>query len=420
MATTFASAATDLVKAITACRSCGSGSLDEVLDLGTHAVSDFYEKVPPDELRAPLCLVQCGGCGLVQLTHSVSRDRLYKDYWYRSGLNSSMVKALKDVVDDAMGRVPLKRLYDSVLDIGANDGTLLDQYPEGAYFTKGFEPSQFAEIGWQKGHHIVRDYYPHHRFVWVNEQRKAKIITSIAMFYDLDDPNAFVQAVAEDLHPDGIWLNQMMNLEEMLAANAFDNICHEHVGYWSFVDFDRIVDRHDLHIDSISRNDVNGGSLRSIIKHGYGERFGHRLSMLKARGEDRSEYRRRLRLFADKIALLKQRCLEFLQWSKDNRKTVLGYGASTKGNTLLQYYNIDSDLLPAIAERNPDKVGKITAGSHIPIISEEEMRQRKPDYLLVLPWSQPFLDGFLEREKDLIAQGTHLVAPLPTFRVIGG
>jgi NDP-4-keto-2,6-dideoxyhexose 3-C-methyltransferase len=394
---------TELVKTITACRSCGSGTLDEVLDLGTHAVSDFYATVPVDELRAPLCLVQCGVCGLVQLTHSVSRDRLYKDYWYRSGLNPAMVAALKDVVEDAMGRVTLGS-GDAVLDIGANDGTLLDQYSSGDLLRIGIEPSN---IGAQmRGKHTwVNRFYPIRFFL----DQPFKIITSIAMFYDLDDPNAFVKAIAEDLHPEGVWVNQMMDLDQMLAANAFDNICHEHVGYWSIPDFYRIVDRHSLHIEAMTANTVNGGSLRTIVKHGQ-----------ESKHKIQPNYRERLTFFRHDLHHLREQCLAFLEDCRYNGKTVLGYGASTKGNTLLQYYGIDSDLLPAIAERNPDKVGKLTAGSHIPIISEVEMREREPDYLLVLPWSQPFLDGFLERERALIAQGTRLVAPLPTFRVIGG
>jgi NDP-4-keto-2,6-dideoxyhexose 3-C-methyltransferase len=405
LATTSVFAATDLVKQITACRSCGSGSLEEVLDLGTHAVSDFYEKVHSDELRAPLCLVQCGGCGLVQLTHSVSRDRLYKDYWYRSGLNPAMVAALKDVVDDAMGRVKLNE-WENVFDIGANDGTLLNQYPKGLSFRKwGIEPSQigeFVDLDWGS---IKRGFYPETGWGWYPDHFP-KIITSIAMFYDLDDPNDFVCRIKHDLHPEGIWVNQMMDLDGMLAANAFDNICHEHVAYWSQTDFACLTGQHGLSITDVSRNTVNGGSIRFIAKHGNS-------GIRRWRESNRVEFW----AFAARVNEFKRQCLDFLQAAKANGKTVLGYGASTKGNTLLQYYGIDSFLLPAIAERNPDKVGKLTAGSHIPVISEEEMRQRKPDYLLVLPWH--FIDGFLEREKDLIAQGTRLVAPLPTFRVIG-
>src|SRR6185295_2037504 len=194
----------------------------------------------------------------------------------------------------------------------------------------------------------------------------------------------FVNNLHADLHPEGIWLNQMMALEDMLLANAVDNVCHEHVAYWDHKSMADLLTTHGLGIKDRSWNKVNGGSERLIIGHGPhtyggGPEF------------DRWSWT----MFSGRIMAAKYRCLEFLLRAKNASKTVLGYGASTKGNTLLQYYGIDTDLLPAIAERNPDKVGKVTAGSHIPIVSEETMRAMKPDYLLVLPWA--FLDNFLER-----------------------
>jgi NDP-4-keto-2,6-dideoxyhexose 3-C-methyltransferase len=402
LATTSASVATELVKAVTHCRACGSGQLDEVLDLGTHAVSDFYAVVPEDELRAPLCLVQCEACGLVQLTYSVSRERLYKDYWYRSGLNPSMVVALKDVVEDIYSRVDLK-LGDVVMDIGANDGTLLSHYQPGLD-TCGFEPSQFWREAVMQGHNVLDGFYPTWRFSWPGEKPKA--ISSIAMFYDLDDPNAFVKAIKEDLHPEGVWICQFMDLEGMLRANAFDNVCAEHVAYWSLEDFDRLVASHGLRIEAVSRNDTNGGSIRLTMRHGQ--------EPLKTAP---SSYKYALRAFGRRIPQLKGQCLDFLEASKSNGKTVLGLGSSTKFNTLLQFYGITPELLPAIMDRNPDKVGKITAGSHIPIISEEEGRARKPDYFLIGPWH--FLDNLREREAAYLNSGGRFVVPLPEFRVVG-
>lgn len=390
----------ELVTEITACRSCGSGSLEVVLDLGTHAVSDFYDTIPDDELRAPLCLAQCQKCALIQLTHSVSRDRLYEEYWYHSGLNSAMVDALKNVVDDAMWRVDLGKRT-RVLDVGANDGTLLNLYPP-VTSGYGFEPSNLYREAVDKGFCVFHAYYPDPKIIHPGHY---KIISSIAMFYDVDDPHTFVKAIKEDLHADGIWVNQFMDLQGMLHANAFDNIAHEHTVYWSASNFDDLVSRHDLHIIDMSRNLVNGGSVRFITKHGEGRFLKERPLPVDA-----------ISSFRQRIYNQKMQCLNFLRGCKRNGKTILGLGASTKGATLLQYYGLDSDLLPAIGERNPDKVGKITAGSHIPIISEQEMRDRKPDYLLVFPWH--FLDNLLEREKDLIAHGTRLVVPLPTFRVV--
>lgn len=403
MAITSASVATDLVKTITACRACGSGSLDVVLDLGVHAVSDFYDTVPEDELRAPLCLCQCGGCGLVQLTVSVDKDRLYRDYWYRSGLNPAMVAALKDVVDDAVGRVTLET-GDAVLDIGANDGTLLLHYPRGLVCW-GIEPSQIGREVRRADILMVDGFYPEKRMMLDSDQ---KIITSIACFYDLDDPNAFVKAIKEDLHPEGVWVNQMMDMSGMFMGNAVDNICHEHVAYWSLANFNRIVTEHGLRIDAHSRNDVNGGSIRLTMKHGQGDWTREPLPA--------ENYG--IRHFAKRIRGLKNECRDFLEGCRHDGKTVAGLGASTKFNTLLQYYGIGTDLLPWIMDRNPDKWGKITAGSHIPIVSEEEGRARNPDYFLVGPYH--FLDNLIEREAAYLKNGGHFVAPLPTFKVIGG
>ena len=393
----------ELVKEIKVCRACGSGYLNVVLDLGVHAVSDFYFAVPDDELRAPLTLAMCENCGLVQLTHSVDKERLYRNYYYKSGMNPAMVAALKDVVDDAMRKRPDPYI---VLDIGANDGTLLDQYPANVR-TIGVEPSNLCPKPGETRHTIYHQFYPD--LPPVRTVYPFDIITSVAMFYDLDDPNVFLNWIHADLSDDGVWVNQMMDLDGMLNANAFDNVCHEHVGYWRNEDFRQIVEKHDLRIVARSRNAVNGGSVRLTMKHGHVPDLDAASTM--------SIYLQDIRYFANRIAYQKGQCLEFLEAAKRNGKTVCGYGASTKGNTLLQYYGITSDLLPYIAERNPDKWGKLTAGSHIPIISETEMRERRPDYLLALPWH--FIEGFREREADLLAQGTKFVVPLPEFRVIG-
>lgn len=400
----------ELVKAFHHCRACGSGDLREVLDLGTHAVSDFYETPPAEELRAPLVLLQCGKCGLVQLSHSVSKDRLYHgDYWYRSGINETMVAALKDVVEDARSRVSLEP-GDSVADIGANDGTLLSLYPEGIHRV-GVDPAFRAAVTsewfrpvdrWVCYYWPIRDARLRQA---VFEQGQPRVITSIACFYDLDEPGAFVDEVAAWLHPEGVWINQMMDLGSMLQANAFDNVCHEHVAYWDEADYRAFLCQHGLLWQATSENRVNGGSIRVVAgKTGYHVSVDHPVQTA------------RLLAFGREVTRLKDETLALLEECRQNGKTVLGYGASTKGNTLLQAYGITPDLLPAIAERNPAKWGKVTAGSHIPIISEEEMRARRPDYLLILPWA--FLDSFLARERGLREQGTRFIVPLPHLRVV--
>ena len=387
----------ELVKEYKTCRNCGSGYLQLALDLGEHAVSDFYEKPPEQELKAPLRILVCEVCGLAQLSHSVSKQRLYQDYWYKSSGNEAMVAALGDVVTDAIKYGNLAS-NSKVLDIGSNDNTLLKLYPPD-FYTFGIDPA-LNFMGGEDYYHIT-GYYPQSRW----EREKFNAITSIAMFYDVDDPNTFVSAIADDLAENGVWINQMMDLESMLTQNAVDNICHEHVAYWDEGSFSGLLKKHGLYAYHTSWNSVNGGSVRHVVKHGTSSKSFAVFAPLYA-----------IKHFASRVESQRKLLMANLELWRRQGKRVLGYGASTKGNTLLQYYGITPDLLPAIAERNPAKIGKVTAGQHIPIISETEMREQKPDYLLILPWA--FFDNFLEREKDLRAQGTKFVVPLPEFRVL--
>lgn len=394
-----------LCREITKCRICGSDALETVLDLGTHAISDFVDVGELPDF-APLELCQCAGCGLVQLRHTVDRDRLYRRYWYKSGTNETMVAALRDVVEDASSRVEL-RVCDCVLDIGSNDGTLLEMYPPHVY-RYGFEPSDVAPTG-RRNTTIWPEYFPP-SFKAPSEWLGPKIITSIAMFYDLDDPHAFVEGIKQWLHPEGVWIVQFQDLWNMLACNGFDNVCHEHLLYLSAGPMARLLRSHGLQVEAMSNNDTNGGSLRIIAKHGPVETSPLSRANLEA---DREQ----LQVFARRVEQNKRDALIWLRDLKRQGMRVYGYGASTKGNTLLQYYGIGPDLVTAIADRNPDKWGKRTVGTNIPIISEDEMRAARPDFLLCLPWH--FVEGFRQRERALLESGTQFIVPLPILRTLG-
>ncbi len=397
-----------LYREIAVCRACGSDRLEEVLDLGNLAISDFPLPGAGEPDRAPLTLVQCQDCTLVQLRHTVDRDRLYRNYYYRSGTNESMVRALQEIVEEATRRVPLD-IGDEVLDVGCNDGTLLDCYPKGIK-TTGCEPARvLADEAEEKGHYIHTGFFP--LIGGVRWPSYPRIITSIAMFYDVDDPNAFVAAIKQCLHPDGIWIVQFQDLHHMLACNAFDNICHEHLTYWSIRPLRMLLERHGLRIDGASHNATNGGSIRLIVRHGP-------VRQPDPPGRYQcTETAIRLRGFAQKVTGLSLYTWGLLDRLKAQGKAVLGYAASTKANTLLQYYGIGPDLLPAIADRNPEKWGRQTV-TGIPIISEEEMRERRPDYLVALAWH--FLDGFRRREADFEARGGRWIVPLPHLVIVGG
>ncbi len=386
----------------TTCRACSGSTLLPVLDFGQMAISDFPK--PGGKLDyAPLTLVQCPTCELVQLKHSVNRDRLYCHYYYKSGLNESMVAALRDVAEDAMRQVDLQP-GDRVLDIGANDGTLLKQYPKWLQ-RHGFEPSDIGYTVEDVG--IWHDYFPPYQNFPSPPKVGYKIITALAMFYDLDDPTAFLEEVKRWLHPDGVFILQMPDLFTMLHQNAFDNVCAEHLCYWPTRTLYRLARKVGLRLSTMSTNAVNGGSVRYSFKHS--EPF------------EKDEwptgfYNADLAAFAERVARLRDDTRALLTGLKAEGKSVWAYGASTKGNTLLQYYGIGPDLIAAVADRNPDKVGR-TMVTGIPIVSEDCFRRHHPDYTLILPWG--FLDAFRAREADYLQSGGHFIVPLPELRIIG-
>lgn len=389
---------------ISQCRSCSCPDLEEVLDLGVHAISDFPDKLfHADHVesrleKAPLVLVRCASCTLVQLRDTVPPEQLFRRYHYKSGTNESMVAALQDVVDDALARVTLQ-LGDAVLDIGANDGTLLGFYPE-TVLRWAWEPADFTlPVGIVN----MKQFFP---AGWGSALRERfKVITSIAQFYNVPDPNAYVAAIKRLLHPEGIWVVQMMGADDMFAKRAFDNICHEHVTYWSPDSFSKLLARHGLLMADIRNVDVNGRSTRCIVKHVEAPRDS--VLFWDCRPLNWPAFR-------NDIYRLKNSTLALIEAL---RGKVGGYGASTKFNTLSQFYGLDSYLLPWVADRDPAKWGKSTV-TGIPIISEADMRERVPPFLFLGPWH--FLDSFLEREKDWLAQGGQFVVPLPEIRIVGG
>ncbi len=376
------------------------------------------EKCP----RAPLSLVLCLDCCLLQLLHTVRPELLYSQYWYRSMINDSMRAALADIAHSLETRARLQK-GDSVLDIGCNDGTLLRSYQTRGLRLAGFEPAQnLLEEARRGTTRIFNDFFRADPFLaWAG--KKTKAITSIAMFYDLENPAEFVADIARCLHRDGIWVIQMSYLPSMLKANAFDNICHEHLAYYSLGSLRDLLERFELKIFDAELNDVNGGSFRIWVRHVGPSRRGE-AGLERVGALERYERRCRLkdlrtyRAFASRVTALKEKTVRFIRGEIGRGKRVYAYGASTKGNTLLQYYGLDYTLIRAAAERSPQKWGRKTVGTRIPIISEEQMRKDAPDYLLILPWH--FLREFTGREGDYLSSGGKFIVPLPRFQVKAG
>jgi NDP-4-keto-2,6-dideoxyhexose 3-C-methyltransferase len=421
---------TNSVTVRVACRMCGNAKLEPIISFGELYVSDFLGTDEEDRsLKAPLEVVFCnprnGGCGLIQLKHTVSHEAMYRNYWYRSGMNQTMMNALKEIAQSVESLVDLKP-GDSVLDIGANDGTLLRGYTTKGLHLVGFEPAknlgQYNSVGTTN---IINDFFNYGAWEKEFPGKKAKAVTAIAMFYDLEEPNVFVADVAKILDPEsGVFIIQQAYLPLMLRTNEIGNICHEHLEYYALMSMENLLKRHNLEIFDVVTNDINGGSFRTYIRH---KREGSKIRVPQGAAE-------RLRTMRDEEAVLKldepapyedfamrvndirDRLVSFLKEEKAKGKKIYGYGASTKGNTLLQYFGIGPDLITAIAERNPDKWGKKTVGTLIPIVSEDEARAAQPDYFLILPWH--FLDEFKKREADFLKRGGKFIVPMPDCAII--
>jgi NDP-4-keto-2,6-dideoxyhexose 3-C-methyltransferase len=406
------------VKTRTTCRSCGSGRVEAALDLGNHYISNFADV--PDEAhwpRVPLELLLCRECSLVQLRHTAPGEWMYQKYWYKSGVNASMRAALADITRWATEFAGLTS-GDSVLDIGCNDGTLLRSYATAGIRRVGFEPADnlAAEnaVGTDR---VIHDFFSARPI----EGERFQVVTSIAMFYDLEDPNAFVADVARVLARDGVWVIEMHYLPLTLVRNAFDAVCHEHLEYYSLASLEPLLERHGLEVADAETNEVNGGSVRVYAVYRGNPAAAERAR--RDRVEALRDKERALGLdcletyaaFGEHVQSIGRRLNEWLAKERTLGKEIAVYGASTKGNTLLQVFGIDRSVIHSAAERNPEKWGKYTVGSWIPIVSEEEARAHADDFL-VLPWH--FLAEMREREREFLAHGGKLIAPLPEPRVV--
>ncbi|MBT6052529.1 MAG: methyltransferase domain-containing protein [Candidatus Scalindua sp.] len=413
-------------KEIKHCRICGNNDLFPILNLGEQALTGIFPKSRDQRVAsAPLELVKCqesgsgGGCGLVQLKHSFGLSEMYgENYGYRSGLNRSMVEHLRNKVKTILSRISVSP-GDLVIDIGSNDSTLLQAYPHDLVLV-GVDPTG-SKFGKYYPDHVqlIPDFFSSHLVDKHCGGKKARIITSIAMFYDLEVPLDFVEQIYHTLSDDGVWVFEQSYLLSMLESNSYDTVCHEHLEYYRLKQIKWIMDKVGFKIIDVELNMVNGGSFSVTVakQHSpYPEAVSIVDELLNEEIKRGLDTEKPYLEFKQRIYRHREQLLHLLEKSKHDGKKILGYGASTKGNVVLQFCNLTEDQIPFIAEVNSDKFGSYTPGNYIPIISEEEARAMKPDYFMVLPWH--FKENIIKRERRFLESGGALLFYLPQLELV--
>lgn len=403
----------DNYKKITKCRVCKSRKITPVVKIKPQFIASTFVKTnknnPKARIKIPMTLVLCRNCGLAQLLETTRPDLLYANYFYRSNISNTMNRDLRNVVQEAINRVKLKD-GDAVLDIGCNDGLMLTFYPD-TLKRVGIDPA--GNIDWShldRSIKIVNDYFPSSKL----EGKKFKIITSTAMFYDLDNPNESVQQLKRLLDKDGIVCIQVSYLYDTIRDMNFYDICHEHLEYYSLKTLSYLLEKNRLIVFDATVNAVNGGSLRIYAAHKEAKRAkSDNLKYLSLKEKVlQLENPETFDTFSKLIKLSAQKVKNYI---KQQKGLVIGLGASTKGNVLLQICGIDKKMLPYISERNPIKYGLKTLGTDIDLIPEEEARRKNPACVFVIPWN--FKAEILDREKDYIQKGGKMlfIMPYPYF-----
>lgn len=405
------------------CRISGSKNLIPILNLGIQKLTGVFPSYSNQKItEGPLELVWCPESGLVQLAHSYDLKELYgMNYGYRSGLNKSMVDHLSQKVQDLQRLISLSS-GDVVVDIGSNDATTLKAYTVPGIVRMGIDPTgqKFREY-YPDEIALIPDFFSSAGYKSMSGGKKAKIVTSISMFYDLENPEKFVREVAEILESDGIWHFEQSYLPSMLRTTSYDTVCHEHIEYYSLQTVVRLLKACGMKVLDVQLNSINGGSFAVTACHENAPlHINHLVINWLLEQEERMGLNtiKPYQEFAERVFEHRNSLLSLIRALNVAGKKVFGYGASTKGNVLLQFCGFGPEDLPCIAEVNRDKFGKFTPGTNIPIISEEEAKAKNPDYFLVMPWH--FKNNILQREKGYLQKGGKMIFPLPEIEIIGG
>lgn len=376
---------------ISSCRLCKSTPLVDLFSLGDHKVNAFPETSDYEGVVCPIAVVECKNCTLVQLKHSVDPEILYQTYWYKSGVNEVIKNDLKEIAEVAMRYMGI---HDAILDIGANDGTLLS-FVSPQYHREAVEPSlsfmvELAEHANQVHRMLFEEF---------TKDLKYKVITAIGMFYDSEDPLKFVKNVTEHLSPDGVFIAQMMAAKQMYEQRDIGNLCHEHLEFYTYTSLVYLFEQAGLEIFKVEENTINGGSYRIFARH-------YETGSINVE-EPEYDWKK----FKEDIEENKRNLNEYLDAIVGGKRKIYGYGASTKGNTMLQFFGFKDGVLRGIADRSVQKHGRFSV-TGVPVVSEQEAREGA-DYFLVFPYG--FIEAFKEREKEWLEKGGTFIVPLPEY-----
>jgi hypothetical protein len=405
---------------ISKCRISGSSHLVTVLSLGEQYLTGVFPKTLDETItKGPLDLVWCPDSGLLQMKQSYSLDEMYGDnYGYRSGLNITMVRHLEQKIR-TLERFANLNDNDLVIDIGSNDATSLKAY-SGMHKKVGIDP---AGMKFKKYYNeditLIPDFFTAQKFKGSFPNDKAKVITSIGMFYDLESPMDFVKDIDQCLADEGIWHFEQSYMPSMLRTNSYDTICHEHLEFYSFKVVNSILENCGLRVVDVQMNTINGGSFAVTACKLNASYVSNRPIinwLLKQEEEMGLDTPKPYRDFEERVFRHRKNLKDLIDALVTDGKKIIGYGASTKGNVLLQFCGLSSKQIPYIAEVNEEKFGSFTPGTHIPIITESEAKAMNPDYFLILPWH--FKDYILAREKEYLARGGKFIFPLPDIEII--
>ena len=401
------------VKEYLSCRLCGGNDTKSVLDIGSQYVNNFVPKGSWEGIICPLNIVHCQKCDLYQLKHTAPQELLYKGtYWYKSGVTNFMVNHLNELAND-ISLIVKDKTDPQVLDIGANDGTFL-KFLDRRIKRIGVEPATNLqdELRTNCDNAYAELWTENFSSKIINLEGKFDVVTALGMFYDLDDPIDFVKGVSNSLKDDGLFIAQLMCMSNMLATNDLGNICHEHIEFYTLKSLDFLFKKSGLKIVEIETNNVNGQSYRIYAKKVKNGDYTLPEKISNLIDNEMSD----ISSFKNSIEYSRRKIVDFIESNNKLGKITAAFGASTKGNSILQYFGLNYNQIPFAVDRSPWKTNLYTIGSWIPIKHEDDPERFKADYYLVLPWG--FIDEFIEREKIFLDSGGSFIVPFPIPRVI--